>query len=91
MSVQVRHLRQSQPLPGIRLDIELQCFPRDDPAFRAEVESLAFSIEGSAGASLVLEAALRRTYPGARVAVRDRLADLAPGPSTWYVYRDGQL
>jgi hypothetical protein len=65
----------------------LQCFPRDDPAFRACAEALLTS-SGSADPR-ELQEGLRRSYPKSVVRKQHPLAVLSDAQPVWYVYRDG--
>jgi len=65
----------------------LQCFPHDDPAFRASAETLLRS--SVLDDPRELQQRLRRSYPNAVVRRQHPLAVLSDGPRVWYVYRDG--
>jgi hypothetical protein len=68
-------------------------FPRDDFELERVTEAVlslhkdgAVSDEALAG---IVTAELRRYFPKAVVRSRDRLAELSPCDTAWYVYRDG--
>lgn len=70
--------------------LDLRCFPSDDADFAVRVDALVCAAAAPHPTPSELEAALRLSYPAARVRVRDELAELAPGEVTWYIYRDGR-
>jgi hypothetical protein len=78
------------PLSSVAADgIELRCFPSDDAAFAAFVDT---ALAGSAEAELTpatLERRLRPAHPHARVREQSALGTLSPGYVIWYVFRDG--
>jgi hypothetical protein len=74
----------------------LCCFPPEDLAFCAAVESCAAEFGHSAGDpptafARYLRSALRYQYPGVVVIEQHPLARLDGGPPVVYVYRDGHL
>ncbi len=69
--------------------VELRCFPSDDAAFAAFVDT---TLAGSAEPERTpetLERRLRGMYPHARVREQSPLGTLSPGYVIWYVFRDG--
>jgi hypothetical protein len=72
---------------------ELRCFPPEDQAFAAAVESCIADLEREGMRVLAIGPALQRTlrfqYPGAVVIHQQPLAAARPTVERWYAYRDG--
>jgi CheY-like chemotaxis protein len=72
----------------------LRCFPRDDPQFEADANSILLECTRIPTWAGVLEHVRRRLvqlYPGAVVYPRDPLAANGDPNEYWYCYRDGGL
>ena len=72
---------------------ELRCFPPEDEAFAAAVESCIADLEqeGMRGHAIgpALQRTLRFQYPGAVVVHQQPLAAARRTVERWYAYRDG--